>query len=108
MKWEDFVPTVPSDYYICSTREGRCSSWCDDIVWFCLHLASYVRNYGNYQWFVSSVSTQSQDILNAMHFDSIIKALTHKLMYDGWNAQIDRVTLFCEWNDIVIPGMNAH
>ena len=33
------------------------------------------------------------------------KSLIQKLREDGWNTLIEKVTLFCEKNDIEIPDM---
>ena len=58
--------------------------------------------------FCQALQSQSQDILNAMHLVSSIKALIQKFRNDGWDDLLTIVISFCEKHCIDVLDMNAH
>ena len=54
-----------------------------------------------------ALQSQSQDILNAMHLVSSIKALIQKFRDDGWDGLLTTMISFCEKHCIDVLDMNA-
>ncbi|XP_062186668.1 uncharacterized protein LOC133890251 [Phragmites australis] len=70
------------------------------------HLMLVILGYTNN--LSQCLQRRDQDILNAMSLVNLAKSRMQQLRFDGWDAFLQRVTLFCNKHDIEVPAMEGN
>ncbi|KAH9779330.1 TTF-type domain-containing protein [Citrus sinensis] len=85
--------------------KGACESMTSFKFVFILHLLNKVLGLSDL--LCQALQIKSQDILNVVHLVSTTKKLLQRLRDNGWETFIENVVIFCEKNEIDMPGMKA-